>query len=238
MLPLLYPLTILEYGDAEQRERGNYRLLLFCGCWIPFFYTFISQMIGYFGKSQVGTGQGEGGTTIITSEEYGALTSLCLAGGQYLTNTEENVIRVFGALGSIVVSIFSIAHLLWLIVERRFEEQAKDVRQRVSSILPKDRKETMIIRILVIVIPVLSIPQIWGVLRLRSLQQSLAMNSDDSYTDNQWTFGQVVAVIVFLPVLSEMGYLWLHRTTMGRRTGVTKLLENRAPLLGHKRGIA
>jgi len=51
MLPLIYPMFVLRYID---RDRSNYRLFLFCGCWLLFFYTFISQMIGDFGPSQVG----------------------------------------------------------------------------------------------------------------------------------------------------------------------------------------
>ena len=67
MLPLLYPMTILAYMD---KERINYRLFLFCGCWLLFFYTFISRMIGDFAPSQIGEGAGPSGTTIVTNDEW------------------------------------------------------------------------------------------------------------------------------------------------------------------------
>ncbi|KAH6677131.1 hypothetical protein B0J14DRAFT_336176 [Halenospora varia] len=59
MLPLMYPLSALDTNKMIPNKSG-YRLFLFCGCWILFFYTFISQMIGSFAPTQVGTGDGGG----------------------------------------------------------------------------------------------------------------------------------------------------------------------------------
>ena len=94
MLPLLYPMFILRYTN---KDRKNYQLFLFCGCWLFFFYNFMSQMIGDFGPSQVGQGAGPGGTTIITTDEWNNLTSVCLSGVEYLSTAEQKVLSGFGA---------------------------------------------------------------------------------------------------------------------------------------------
>ncbi len=60
-----------------------------------------------------------------------------------------------------------------------------------------------------IAVPLLTIPQLWGVLRLRGIQKGLADATSNVYVDNQWTFGQVVAVMIFVPVFTEVGYLWM-----------------------------
>lgn len=59
----------------------------------------------------------------------------------------------------------------------------------------------------------LSIPQIWGVLRLRGIQKALADTTNNAYVDNQWTFGQVVAVMLFAPVATEIGYSLMKSNT-------------------------
>jgi len=207
MLPLLYPLVILEY---THEERSNFRFSLFCGCWILFFYTFISQMIGEFAPSQVGVGAGGGGSTIIKPEQMDALDSLCLTGVPVLTSTEQTILKVFGAAGSIIISIYGLAYLIWFILQRQYSTQAKCVQKKLFSVLPSTHRGQVAISALAILVPILTIPQFWGIFRLREIQRSLAGATSNAYVDNQWTFGQVVAVTIFAPVFTEMGYLMIQ----------------------------
>jgi hypothetical protein len=207
MLPLLYPMFILSYMD---RERSNYRLFLFCGCWLLFFYTFISQMIGDFGPSQIGRGAGGGGATIITTDEWDSLTSLCLAEVNSLSAVEQSVLSDFGAAGSTAISTYGLLCLIWYITTKRFPKQAKALRQKLSSVSSETQRRQYTLVCLNIVVPLLTIPQLWGVLRLRGIQKGLSNATNNVYVDNQWTFGQVVAVMIFAPVFTEVGYLWLH----------------------------
>jgi hypothetical protein len=207
MLPLLYPMFILGYTD---RPRTNYRLFLFCGCWLLFLYIFISQMIGDFGPSQIGPGAGPGEATTILADEWNNLTSLCLSGVAYLSVEEQKVLGDFGAAGSIIISTYGLSCLLWFITTRQFPKQEKAIRHRLSSIFPENGQKRYMIGCLNIVIPLLTIPQLWGVLRLRAIQKGLASATGGVYVDNQWTFGQVVAVMIFAPVFTEVGYLWIQ----------------------------
>jgi len=208
MLPLLYPMFILRYTN---KDRKNYRLFLFCGCWLFFFYNFMSQMIGDFGPSQVGQGTGPGGATIITTDEWNNLTSLCLSGVEYLSTAEQKVLSGFGAAGSITITTYGLLSLLWFITTRRFPETAKVVRHKFSlDFLQKNRKQNTI-WFVIFLVPLLTIPQLWGVLRLRAIQKGLANATGNVYVDNQWTFGQVVAVMIFIPVFTELGYLRIKK---------------------------
>ncbi|KAF8860938.1 hypothetical protein BDZ45DRAFT_724229 [Acephala macrosclerotiorum] len=203
MLPLLYPMVVLAYIDSE---KINYRLFLFCGCWLLFFYTFISQMIGDFGPSQIGTGNGGGGVTIITTDEWNTLTTLCLTRVQPLSNAEQRVLSGFGAAGSLLVTLYGLASLLWFIGERLLPDYAETIRKRTTTFVSEKQWRRYIIATVLVLVPTLTIPQLWGVLRLRGIQKALADATNNAYVDNQWTFGQVVAVMLFTPVATEMGF--------------------------------
>jgi hypothetical protein len=66
MLQLVCPMLIL---DITHNRRSNYRLCLFCACWLLFCYCFMSQMIGDYGPSQIGPGAGVGQPNGATPKE-------------------------------------------------------------------------------------------------------------------------------------------------------------------------
>lgn len=171
----------------------------------------MSQMIGDFGPSQVGQGAGPGGATIITTDEWNNLTSLCLSGVEYLSTAEQKVLSGFGAAGSITITTYGLLSLLWFITTRRFPETAKIIRHKFSSNFLQANRKQNTIWFIIFVVPLLTIPQLWGVLRLRDIQKGLANATGNVYVDNQWTFGQVVAVMIFIPIFTEVGYLRIKK---------------------------
>jgi len=203
MMPLIYPLVVL---GCISGEKEGYRFFLFCGCWVLFFYTFISQMIGEFAPSQIGEGAGSGGATIITDDEWNKLTDLCLSGVQVMTTLEQKILTVFGAAGSLVVSTYGLIRLLWFIGERQWPNKTMIIRNGACSKLSRDRRMFYTVIAWVILLTILTVPQFWGVFRLRGIQKDLANATSNAYVDNQWTFGQVVAVMIFAPVFTEVGY--------------------------------
>lgn len=207
MLPLIYPLMVLGHISPD---RGGYRFFLFCGCWVLFFYTFISQMIGDFAPSQVGQGAGEGGATIITTDEWNKLTALCLTGVRALSSNEQNLLSRFGAAGSLLVSAYGFIRLVYFIGERQWPSRFDKIREKWLSLFNEERRTQYLVIFWCVLITVLTIPQLWGVFRLRGIQRALADATSGAYVDNQWTFGQVVAVMIFAPVITELGYLVIN----------------------------
>ena len=218
LLPLLYPLLMLgivvsrasekELEEAEcTKSRHEFRFYLFCICWCLFLYTFISRMIGDYAPSQVGEGAGEGGVTVITADEWDTLTNLCLTGVPMLSDKETTVMESFGAAGSIILSLFVICPFIWTFVQI-FNLRVVDRLERYFSTLAERKTmRSLGSRALLLLIPLLTIPEIWGVFRVRNAQQALSGAIGNEYTDNQWTFGQVVAVVIFAPVVIEVGYI-------------------------------
>lgn len=218
LLPLLYPLVMLgifvadasekELEEAEtSRSRHEFRFYLFCTCWVLFLYTFVSRMIGDFAPSQVGQGAGPGGTTIVNTTDWNTLNVLCFTGVQQLTDNETMAIEGFGIAGSIILSLFIICPLLWTMLQSLDLSFVKLIEREFSALRKKRAMQSLGPRAMLVLVPLLTIPEIWGVFRIRNVQEALTNTTGIEYTDNQWTFGQVVAVVIFAPVIVEVAYL-------------------------------
>ena len=146
-----------------------------------------------------------GGVTIITTDEWDTLTTLCFTSVQTLSDEETKIIEAFGAVGSIILSLFVVSPFFWTFCQAL--KSKKRVELEVS--IPQERNliKGLGSRAVIVLIPLLIIPEIWGIFRIRNIQQALSDAIDNEYTDNQWTFGQVVAVVIFAPVLIEVAYL-------------------------------
>lgn len=205
LLPLIGTMAAL---DIENTNKSSYRLFLFLVCWMLFFYSFVSQMIGYYSPNQIGEGRGEGGTTIISTENWDRLEDLCLVNVNRLTTSEQNIISRFGATGSIIVTVYGLIRLLWYITSGLFPELTARPYARKTKRWFESRKAILVWCAVFILI---AVPQFWAVFRLRGIQRALARNTNNTYTDNEWTFGQVVAVMLFAPVFTDVGFLWLRK---------------------------
>jgi hypothetical protein len=63
-----------------------------------------------------------------------------------------------------------------------------------------------------IVVSIALVVQFWALFRFRQLQRDMIEAAGGDFSDEQWTFGQIVAVAVFVPVLAEVMFLWKGRT--------------------------
>jgi hypothetical protein len=55
-----------------------------------------------------------------------------------------------------------------------------------------------------VVVSTLLAAQFWAFFRLRQFQSDMIKAAGGRFPDEQWTFGQIVAVVVFLPVATEV----------------------------------
>jgi len=129
-----------------------------------------------------------------------------LTGVRPLSTAEQKILSGFGIAGSLLVTIYGLAAVLWFIGEGLLPDYANYLKRKATSSKWKEPLKLYTIAILLTLVPVLTVPQFWGVLRLRGIQKALADGTDNAYVDNQWTFGQVVAVMLFAPVATEMGF--------------------------------
>jgi hypothetical protein len=224
LLPLLYPLVMLDIfvtrGSEKELEeaetsstRHEFRFYLFSACWVLFLYTFVSRMIGDFAPSQIGQGAGPGGTTLINTTDWDTVNELCFSGVQQLTYSETMVMEGFGIAGSIILSLFIVCPFLWTILQSLDPSVVRLVERKFPVAWKNWSLQSLAPRAILVLIPLLTVPEIWGVFRIRDVQQALTDTMGVEYTDNQWTFGQVVAVVIFAPVIVEVFYLSIRRSS-------------------------
>jgi hypothetical protein len=53
--------------------------------------------------------------------------------------------------------------------------------------------------------------QFWGFFRLHSFQKDITTTAGGDFPDEQWTFGQIVAVVVYMPVVVEVVFIQRKR---------------------------
>jgi hypothetical protein len=233
MLPLTFLCYIyedlVEEGD-ETEDRRDLRLILVCTSWSMFLYTFISRMIANYGPSQIGVPHPGAPQPVLTTNQARNIAFLCYDGREGLSASENIAFQVFALGGSLFVSVAVLGALGWGVAERF--ERAWLTRLRKASLI-KWLHTASAQKFLIAFVTLWSIPQLWAVVRFRSMQQALAVSIGSADYDNSWSFGQIVAVTVFLPVLIELLFVYTKwtpytsRGTYGNGAGAATLMKVR-----------
>ncbi|KAI9799881.1 MAG: hypothetical protein M1833_003803 [Piccolia ochrophora] len=201
MLPLLFPVFI----QGVFRDRNDLRYFLFCICWALFFYTFQSHMASSFGNtSQIGDKgprKTDGSGPIITTVRWSQISHMCFAGVEVLSDQAWLATQAFGITASLFICLLTLIRAGWIILMRRLPEMAMVFRKRF---LHERGMKRICPLILLATVLILTLPQIWVLFQIRLLQRGLAHELDIQFDDERWTFGQIVAVSFFAPVLAEL----------------------------------
>ncbi|KAK3985863.1 hypothetical protein QBC44DRAFT_334264 [Cladorrhinum sp. PSN332] len=217
LLPLLCPIALLPFvntttNNSDTKARTSYRLTLWTITVIVSFYPFVSQSIRNFAQTQAGDGKGDGGGTDISDVDWAKVRKLCFA---TLSARDHRIMRAFQLLASLSVLLFTIGALVppglrrlnhnfpgksavWEIVSTKLDAGNRIVTKHIAWL-----------RYILISTPVLlAAPLFWGFWKLRALQKSLSMTITGYYEGDEWGFGQVMAIAIFLPVIAEMVFAW------------------------------
>ncbi len=213
MLPIMYVAFnpgLLREKSAETPSRipkskdrkEQLRFLLFALCLLLSIYPFLSRMMETFGPSMIG-----GSSKVISISEWDVIQSMCVASVDPITSQEIVAMEVFGVAGSLFVCLLGLTKIIWLAIKRH-HGQSQFV-QYVHSRNSKWRHTTQLALVLFVLVPIIAVSQLWTIFRLRRFQEQISANSGNMDSDTQWTFGQIVAVTIFLPVLVECWFTWL-----------------------------
>jgi hypothetical protein len=181
----------------EERMARSLRLCLYILCWMLSIYPFVSSLLNKFGPSQIGDGPG----TAISTHDWGIIESICFDGVKRIEVSEARVMDAFLLATWLFVYLSSAGRLLYL----AFGECCSD-REIIDSPAPKNITKKIVERahlLILLLVPFFTIGQAWTYLRLQAAQMEMASKSNNSDSDRQWSFGQVVAVSVFAPVVVE-----------------------------------
>ncbi|KAL2687641.1 hypothetical protein Neosp_005203 [[Neocosmospora] mangrovei] len=215
MMPLLYPAALLEPRERNINRdiRHNARLLLLNATTALSFFPFLSRCIHSFGPSPIGTGDDKD----VDPEDWAKIADMCLFGGfgELKKDVTWKALPGLELTASLITYFFAFWLLSGLPNTRYIpSENTKGYRgvERVLSWREKvtkwfeNRWISLIAPLLLIV--GLTIPLVVMIFKLRDLQKELSSFMGESYEGDNWGFGQIVSIVLFVPVGIDMAYSW------------------------------
>ena len=197
-----------NHGSAKDQEnkerREQLRFLLFVLCWVLFIYPFLSRMMETLGPSMIG-----GNNQVISNSDWDTIAAVCLADVQSITNPEILAMKFFSVAGSLFVCVPALLKIIWLSMNRQ-HDQSRIVQYIRQRWLGFSALRSKFLIALFVMIPAIAISQLWTIFRTRSFQKQISHASGNTDSDGEWTFGQVAAVTIFVPVLVECWFAWLY----------------------------
>ena len=202
--PNISRLSTVKKQETEGRLQKS-RFLLFALCWLLSIYPFLSRMMETFGPNSIGDSEHQ----IISNADWSQIEAVCLAGVDPVSNQEIIAMDVFAVVGSFAVCLLALSKIFWLGIQRQHQNsrRAQIIRNRLRS---QSFRKVPISTVLLVFIPVIAASQLWTLLRWRNYQAHISQAAGNQYVDGDWTFGQIAAVTIFVPVLVQVWFGWLY----------------------------
>lgn len=200
-LLVMLPIATFCWHDLKDK-RFELRICVASLVYILFLITFICRMIATYSSGQVGSGNG----AVITDAEEMQFEILCLSQTHQLSSSASITMEVFSIGGSIWVSGLVLGALI-----RECLDPNNVIMRRIKASLGPLRNQDGTLAIILIGLFVWSVPLFWVMMKLRDLQAELATDLGQSNGSQEWSFGQILAVVVFVPVLVEILNQYLER---------------------------
>jgi uncharacterized membrane protein (UPF0182 family) len=126
--------------------------------------------------------------------------------------TAERFVMACGIMSYLLVSIIVIVKILASILEG-YETRFLGWLRHIVSKRGPEWSGRLHEALCVAVFGLLAV-QFWAFFRLRQVQKDVNVFAGAGFTDGRWTFGQIVAVTVFVPVLVEFVFSWRKRSVL------------------------
>jgi hypothetical protein len=195
-----------EREKKREKARESLRTQLYLICVGLSSYPFLSSMFSVYGPRQIGNGPG----AAINDTDWAIIQNICFGGPILISVEETTAMNACLTISWIVVFGLTIAKLLVDIANGSNPDLAflhkplKQLARPLSKSLSKIPWASW-----PLLVAIMAITQFWTYLRLHQAQKHVAETSDNSFLDNQWSFGQIVAITVFTPVIVDCLY-WIR----------------------------
>lgn len=161
-------------------------------------------MNSVFGSSKIGAPLSQEPAPVISDKQFGVLKAMCFRGVPVISLAQDQLMTTLAIIEFMPVSVLALGRILVLGI-RKHHRQSKLCIQ-LSNVL-QGRIQCKFKQALVSslsIIPFLAFGLLWTIIRVQRFQKQQMVNATGSdFSDGQWTFDQVVAVPVFVPVLVE-----------------------------------
>ena len=201
--PLAAPMSD-STGQKNKVSREQLRFFLFVICWLLSIYPFLSRMMETFGPSSIG-----GNNQVISTSDWTVIQAACTNNVRAVTSRELVAMDFSNVAGSLWVFVLVLTKVIWHAMQRQHEQSrlVQYIRGRWSKRISQNASLSIV---LFITLPTIAVSQIWIIFRMRNFQQQVSKASGNYDSDGDWTFGQIAAVTVFVPVLVECWFTWLY----------------------------
>ena len=189
-------------GEKSKNRKEQLRFLLFALCWLLFINPFLSRMMETFGQSALSN------SGVTSANEWKSIETSCIAGVDTVSDQELLAMNIFSVAGSVFVCLTTLTQITWLALQRHHKD-SRLVRQVHGVWFHNRTRLRQLPIVLFVAISIIAGSQVWIVFRLRSFQKQVAQNAGNYDSDGQWTFGQIAAVTIFVPVTVECCFAWL-----------------------------
>jgi hypothetical protein len=125
---------------------------------------------------------------------------------------QEAIMTAFGIASWLFITIIAIYKVILSVMKDSHERQWNWLNKHNLTFDDDTVRSTQIWLILCILALIFLAAQFWAFFRLRHFQSGMIKAVGGSFPDGQWTFGQIVAVVVFIPVIVEVLFLLKRRS--------------------------
>ncbi|KAH7134662.1 hypothetical protein B0J13DRAFT_560913 [Dactylonectria estremocensis] len=218
LLPLLYPVVLLE-GGRDGVARHNARLLLLSLTVAMSFYPFMSRCFHAFGESPIGSGKGD----VVSSSDWHNVEDMCFPSGVggllgFMNSTTYKALDGLELATSLIIYLFTFWTLASLPASRYpYKTRKGETRSRRLLVNDWFGCHPFAAALPLFVALGLVVPLLWVIFHLRILQKDLAESMGEKYVGGTWGFGQIVSLVLFLPVVVTMAYRWSFGDEWDRR---------------------
>jgi len=216
---------VAQADDCKlRRRRESHIVALYCFVMALFVYPLLSQLVNNWKPSEIGVGKAPDNKPDLAMKDFDVLFGFCSRGAKPLSARENKILAGFEVAASAIIIFFTI----WTVANAAISTTPRGAEPpnfivagilRVNGSVRKvlGRLQLSWVNPVVFEIFLLTLPMtlvgglLWGIFRIREAQKALAEATGNSYKDNEWTFGQVIAIVMFMPVLSDMVYSWWYQ---------------------------
>jgi hypothetical protein len=201
MLALLYSLAV----PRKFVEREGFNFSIVCGVWALHCYIFYSRCKDNWGPSITDEG-------IIRPQEWDIIVKACYPPGDVggLLGRDHYLLNICAMIGSLGASIVVIGRVVYLVIEPVDTTVLTGAISKWLRISDVPQAWMGLRRVVCLVLfPLITGTQFFAIIQIRRRQRRLAMHIGAESVNDQWGFGQVVAVVVWVLVLIDYGYAYI-----------------------------
>jgi magnesium-transporting ATPase (P-type) len=117
----------------------------------------------------------------------------------------------FGAGGWLLIATVVIYMIVLSTMKAGERNELKWLKQKGLTFEEGTTRHAYLWLLVCVAVVALLVAHFWAFFRLRRFQSDMTMAAGGIFPDSQWSFGQIVAVVIFFPVAAEMLYCWSRR---------------------------